>query len=200
MPCWGGIVGREFHHYLCLLQEVESRSEERLLCDYSFIHSYPGGNQGTRMAEDRSRPKTDRERLQSVLDSMIDVKKDGSKSKPYQIDDNASALLMNYIEEAVLTILREGSQLSKHRDSNVVEIEDLQLILTKKYGLDVPGYAKSGATSMPHLTSIATKLTAFESRSLLSKSKARNDNDEDDVSSDGDNDDERSPTRKRIRK
>ena len=157
------------------------------------------------MAEDRSRPPTDRERLQSILNGIqVKIQRDGMKSKPYQIDDNASALLMHYIEEAVSTILQEGSLLAKHRDSNVVEIEDLQLILAKKYGIDVPGYPKKVAASIPHMQAIETKLNIWKSCSLLSKGKSRDGNDDDDDVHNGDNKDGDeqgiSPIRKKIRK
>ena len=157
------------------------------------------------MAEDRSRPRTDRERLQSIL-NVIQVKtqKDGTRTKPYQIDDHASALLMHYVEEAVSTILQEGSLLAKHRDSNVVEIEDLQLILAKKYGIDVPGYPRKGAASIPHMQAIDTQLNIWKSRSLLSKDDQNgNDDDDDDVNNGEDifaAEQSTSPTRKKLRR
>ena len=155
------------------------------------------------MAEDRSRPRTDRERLQSILNGIqIKVNRDGSKSKPYQIDDHASSLLMHYVEEAVSTILQEGTLLAKHRDSNVVEIEDLQLILAKKYGIDVPGYPKTGAASIPHMQSINTKINIGESRSLLSKVKSMSNDEDGDVHSGDkvDNEEDSSPAKKKMKR
>ena len=117
------------------------------------------------MAEDRSVPKTDRQRIQVILDE-IGSKTRSRRTEPFRIDDSASKLLMNYMEETVASILKESSNLAKHRKSNIVEIEDLQLILTKKYGIEVPGFTRS---TLLHKQSIASNLNASSSRSILVK-------------------------------
>ena len=122
------------------------------------------------MAEDRSVPKSDRERVQTILDEIgragNRAKQEKRRVDTFRINDPASKLLINYVEEAVTAILQESSQLAKHRNSSVVEVEDLQLILIKKYGIEVPGFVRS---QLLHKQSITSNIHASSSKSILIK-------------------------------
>ena len=106
---------------------------------------------------------SERERIKRILDEVTPKTK-GKPTKGYDIDDSASDLLMYYVEEAVAAILQESSLLARHRKSNIVEVEDLQLILLKKYGIDVPGAPKR---TLLHKQSVVSKLNASTSKSIL---------------------------------
>ena len=116
---------------------------------------------------------SDHERIKSIL---IDVKSKHVKNQkaPFDIESSASELLSNFFEETVHSILSESSCLAKHRKSDIIEPEDVQLILLKKYGLDIPGTLKK---NILHKQSSLSNINSSQSKSILtSKAEIINSN------------------------
>ena len=116
---------------------------------------------------------SDHERIKSIL---IDVKSKHLKNQkaPFDIESSASELLSNFFEETVHSILSESSCLAKRRKSDIIEPEDVQLILLKKYGLDIPGTLKK---NILHKQSSLSNINSSQSKSILtSKAEIINSN------------------------
>ena len=116
---------------------------------------------------------SDHERIKSIL---IDVKSKHVKNQkaPFDIESSASELLSTFFEETVHSILSESSCLAKHRKSDIIEPEDVQLILLKKYGLDIPGTLKK---NILHKQSSLSNINSSQSKSILtSKAEIINSN------------------------
>ena len=106
---------------------------------------------------------SDIERIQSILNDIKNKANKNEKS-PFEIEASAAELLISYIEESVHAILEEASLLARHRNSDIVDPADVQLILIKKYGIDIPGAFKS---NLLHKQSYKSKLNSSTSRSIL---------------------------------
>lgn len=88
----------------------------------------------------------DKTRIENILAELFAkaTKAPPSKDKkPYRIDENAKNLLMEYVDEMACALIEESCLLAKHRTSNVVEVSDIQLLLLKKFGIEVPGISRS---------------------------------------------------------
>jgi len=56
-------------------------------------------------------------------------KQNTTNVKSYSIDNTASSLLSGYMTEVTAAVIEEAASLAKHRNSNVIKKEDVNLIL-----------------------------------------------------------------------
>ena len=112
------------------------------------------------------RELSDKQRIDTVLDEIS--AKSGIKANETKlgIESAACELLMRYVDETVSAILKESSLLASHRQSNILEVDDLQLILLKKFGIEVPGSLRG---KLLHKQVCDSNLNAATSRSILTK-------------------------------
>ena len=114
----------------------------------------------------------DNVRIQKVLDEIGAATNNksaaqGKSGNSFEIDEAGEDLLMEYMDEMVCAVLEESSLLARHRKSDILEIQDIQLILLKKFGIEVPGAPKPASL---HKQSISSRGTS-RSKLLTGTSK-----------------------------
>jgi histone H3/H4 len=78
----------------------------------------------------------DKTRINKALNDLLarNLRNDPqNKSKPYDINDDAMSLLMDYASEMSCAIIESASALAQHRKSVEIDASDISLILGKKY-------------------------------------------------------------------
>jgi histone H3/H4 len=75
----------------------------------------------------------DHERVQNLMDMLC--------RRRYEVDADASKLLLQYTNELGQVIMEQAALLTSHRKDTVISVADVQLILAKKHGIHVPGSA-----------------------------------------------------------
>lgn len=77
----------------------------------------------------------DNERVQKLVDML--------GRRKYQVDGNASQLLLHYMQEIGQAIVEQSMAVAIHRTGSktqyTVTVEDVQIVLLKKYGVRIPG-------------------------------------------------------------
>jgi hypothetical protein len=61
----------------------------------------------------------------------------------YKIDGNGTQTLVDYSNEITRSIIESASMVADHRGSNDIETSDVALILAKKLGIELVGYART---------------------------------------------------------
>jgi histone H3/H4 len=99
----------------------------------------------------RDRQQFEREHTGDIDDSArvkkvlleLGAKAGKATGKPYTADASVSSLLVSYASELTGAILEEASLLAQHRSAEAIDVEDICLILGKKFGVEVPGFHSS---------------------------------------------------------
>ena len=107
------------------------------------------------------------------------VQKLGQKEKlDAEVEDLLSDIIVDFVSESI----NSACKLTKHRQSNMLEIKDIVLPLDKKYNIVLPGYgtglkeigkSKSKASSSSHVSRVVevrdARTRANKKRNLLKK-------------------------------
>lgn len=89
-----------------------------------------------------AKPKPARQDDNQRVDRLL---RDVSRSKggvEYTMDTSARKLIVAYAAEMACTILEEMCVVAKHRNSKKAEAADVNLVLAKKFGIELPGYPR----------------------------------------------------------
>jgi transcription initiation factor TFIID subunit TAF12 len=102
----------------------------------------------------------DTTRIQKLLDELKQSKQDGGggggggggtttgnarsgqPSKALDMEASARTLLMEYVNEITCAILEEAACVATHRNSTEIDANDVNLVLVKKFGIEVPGMTR----------------------------------------------------------
>jgi len=57
----------------------------------------------------------------------------------YSLDSRAEEQILQMADDFVDKVTSQAIRLAKHRGSNTLEVQDIQMILAKQYGIVVPG-------------------------------------------------------------
>lgn len=87
-------------------------------------------NQGAVSTQSKHTVKEKCDKLLSDL-PMIPGRKALPTSKPYTIQDSASSLIFNYVSELTAAVLEDSLNLAKHRKSNEISSDDVNLALSE---------------------------------------------------------------------
>jgi transcription initiation factor TFIID subunit TAF12 len=79
----------------------------------------------------------DKTRIDNIIQDIF-----SNNKKMYSLDEKSKDILIEYVEEVVHSVLEDSCLLARHRASKVVEVSDVQLILLKKFGIEVPGFGR----------------------------------------------------------
>eukprot|EP00981_Chlorochromonas_danica_P002884 scaffold579_cov146-Ochromonas_danica.AAC.2 len=81
----------------------------------------------------------DQQRLQRLLDD-INTRNSSKRVAPYEFDDSARALLVEYAAELTKSLISASSLVASHRGSMIIEEKDISMILAKKMGIEMTGF------------------------------------------------------------
>jgi hypothetical protein len=75
-------------------------------------------------------------RAQMALNSVMQNDKSGAKD--YTMEATSAELVVDYGQELSVSILEDAALIAKHRNAAEIEACDINLILTKKYNINIP--------------------------------------------------------------
>ena len=102
------------------------------------------------------------ERIQDLVKSL---------DPNYSIDEAAEEQLLQLADDFLDTVTRQAVRMAQHRNSRTLDVQDLQLVLAKQWGITVPGLG--APTFRPNKSASKTSLTKTASSSNVSGTKRK---------------------------
>jgi transcription initiation factor TFIID subunit 12 len=84
----------------------------------------------------------------------------------YTIDPEAEEQVLQLADDFLDKVTRQAARLAQHRGSSVVDVQDLQIVLAKNFGIVVPGLG------LPNIRPVKSVTASSSSKSSTTKRKS----------------------------